>query len=662
MRKLELLAPAKNLECGIAAIDHGADAVYIGASHHGARAAAANSVGDITQLCRYAHLFGAKVYVTVNTLIYEDELEETEALIRLLKKAGADALLVQDLSTLKMSRDMALHASTQLDTRSVEKVQWLQSIGFKRVVLARELSVREIAEIHEKVPEVELEVFVHGALCVSYSGVCYASQACFGRSANRGECAQFCRMAYDLVDSDGKTIEHQRHLLSLKDLCQIDHLEELADAGACSFKIEGRLKDVDYVKNVVAAYSKALDKLVARRPNDYQRASRGKVTYFFEPDLKKTFTRGFTTYFLNGREPGIASLDTPKAIGEMVGHVKELGKDFITVSSTASFANGDGLCFFTTQHQNDSEGTQLIGFRVNRAVNNRLYPFKFPIGLHKGTVLYRNHDMTFERILSGKTAERKLPLHLIFGLTNDGFFLRTEVSGGDENDISGNIQKPVSVEISFEHQLAKQPQKDNIRKQLSKLGNTIFELDKLDIESGADKYFIPSSILSSLRHQLLELLENKNHFKISSDNSSKSSSESNDEPTKINEINRNNTTNAAPLESIAPAKFWQPEYRRYPYLYNISNSVSREFYRLAGLSNIVPAFELDKNEKGGTDGTPGNLLMQCRHCIRYTLGYCTKRGGKSPFWHEPLYLRLGDGRRFRLEFRCDECQMNVFSE
>ena len=352
---IELLAPAKNLQCGIAAIDHGADAVYIGASRFGARVAAGNSVADIAELCRYAHPFGAKVYVTVNTIIYDDELDDTRQLLEELEKAGADAILVQDSSLFTLHSSLTLHASTQTDNRTPEKVAWLRSLGFRRVVLARELSVDEIREIHRQVPDVELEVFVHGALCVSYSGQCYASQYCFGRSANRGACAQFCRLPFDLVDSNGQVIEQGRHLLSLKDLCLIDHLEELMEAGAVSFKIEGRLKDADYVKNVTAAYSQRLNQIIARHPERWQRASRGRCSYTFEPNLKKTFNRGFTTYFLHGRQPDIFSPDTPKALGEYVGKVKEIRRDSFNVAGTASFANGDGLCFFVEERGNEFE-------------------------------------------------------------------------------------------------------------------------------------------------------------------------------------------------------------------------------------------------------------------------------------------------------------------
>ena len=329
MRALELLAPAKNLEYGIAAIDHGADAVYIGASHFGARAAVGNSVEDIRKLCDYAHPFGVKVYVTVNTIIYDEELDQVRLLLQELNDAGVDAILVQDMAILTLLQDISLtsislHASTQTDNRTPEKVRWLRDIGFSRVVLARELSIEEIREIHRQVPDVELEVFVHGALCVSYSGLCYASQYCFCRSANRGECAQFCRMKFSLQDAKGREVVHDRYLLSLKDMNRIDHLEALVEAGATSLKIEGRLKDLSYVKNVTAAYSQRLNELIRRNPDRYCRSSLGFCSYAFTPDLNRTFNRGYTSYFLQGRQSDIASMDTPKAMGAFVGTVKEM--------------------------------------------------------------------------------------------------------------------------------------------------------------------------------------------------------------------------------------------------------------------------------------------------------------------------------------------------
>lgn len=649
MRTLELLAPAKNLECGIAAIDHGADAVYIGAPRFGARAAAGNSLDDIRRLCRYAHQYQAKVHVTVNTIIYDSELNDTLDMIRDLQEAGVDALLLQDMgvlyalqgkgpSAVDFTRTRELHSSTQCDTRSAEKVKWLQSLGFNRAVLARELSVKEISDIHQAVPDMDLEVFVHGALCVSYSGVCYASEKCFGRSANRGECAQFCRMKFNLLDSDNKEIEHQRHLLSLKDMCQIDNLEALADAGACSFKIEGRLKDAGYVKNVVSAYSQRLDEICRKHPQKYARPSFGRPRYEFEANLKKTFNRGFTNYFLKGRQPDIASFDTPKAIGEFVGKVKEIRGNSFNVASIASFTNGDGLCFINDEHE-------LEGFRVNRAQGNRLFPLKMPMNLRPGMGLYRNNDQAFEKILAGKTAERKIPVRITFSLYDEdghcGFSAEaqyvSEQGIGWSSDDSNYLGKGI---VAFEHNPAQKPQHDNIVRQLSKLGGTIYECREVEIKNQADNYFIPSSVLTELRRNLMEDIEK--NADISSE---------------IKTVS-NHLSNA---EGDNKVKVWQREYGKYGYLYNIANKSAHEFYKQHGMNHTENAFELSKTSIQGTK-TDDCLIMQCRHCIRYSLGYCVKRGGRKPIWKEPLYLELGDGRRFRLEFACNVCQMNIYSD
>ena len=604
---IELLAPAKNLQCGIAAIDHGADAVYIGASRFGARVAAGNSVADIAQLCRYAHPFGAKVYVTVNTIIYDDELDDTRQLLEELEQAGADAILVQDSSLFTLHSSLPLHASTQTDNRTPEKVAWLRSLGFRRVVLARELSVDEIREIHRQVPDVELEVFVHGALCVSYSGQCYASQYCFGRSANRGACAQFCRLPFDLVDSNGLVLEQGRHLLSLKDLCQIDHLEELMEAGAVSFKIEGRLKDADYVKNVTAAYSQRLNQIIARHPERWQRASRGRCTYTFEPNLKKTFNRGFTTYFLHGRQPDIFSPDTPKALGEYVGKVKEIRHDSFNVAGTASFANGDGLCFFLEERgKRGEEREMLCGFRVNRAVGNRLYPFKMPACLKPGMALYRNNDMEFERLMAGKTAERKLPLSMTLEAVEGGFRLN-------------------AIFFAAEHQQAQKPQHENIIRQLTKLGGTPYECHTVQLVPPGFNYFIPSSQLAEWRRQLVSSLQ---------------------QPVRVQGL-APALSEKVPMESYAHA-----------YLYNAANREARRFYAAQGVPGATSL------EAPVSQSLPSGeiLLMQCRHCLRYSLGCCVKNGGEKPYWKEPLYLVSGDGRRFRLEFDCRNCQMNVYGK
>ena len=591
MTRLELLAPAKNLECGLAAIDHGADAVYIGAPRFGARAAVGNSVDDIRQLCQYAHQFEARVYVTVNTLIYDDELSATQQLLQQLQEAGVDAVLVQDMALLRLTSHLTLHASTQTDNRTVEKVRWLRSLGFSRVVLARELSAQEIAVIHREVPDVELEVFVHGALCVSYSGICYASQHCFSRSANRGACAQFCRMKFDLLDADGRELEHQRHLLSLKDLNQSEHLDELILAGATSFKIEGRLKDVVYVKNVVAAYSQRLNAFIAKHPDEYQRSSKGHCSYSFTPNLSKTFNRGFTTYFLQGRKPDIFSPDTPKALGEFVGTVKELRRDSFNVAGTAAFANGDGLCFIDNNRE-------LQGFRVNRAEGNRLYPQQMPRSLRPGIALYRNNDQEFERLLSRPSSQRKIAVSLCLQPTADGFMLSGEGA---------------SVSIACEHQQAEKPQRENIQRQLSRLGGTIYECSDVILQPAEFNYFIPSSLLSDLRRSWVDAMMQKTQS-------------SHPEPRTFSE-------HSGPVVTTDP---------------NISNQLACQFY---GVSKPT-AYELRPD---------GRSLMQCRHCLRFSLGCCVKHGGVKPTWREPLFLRLGDGRRFRLEFNCQQCQMNVYA-
>lgn len=616
----------------MAAISHGADAVYIGADRFGARASAGNSVADIQALCQFAHQYGAKVYVTVNTIIYENELAATQELITRLAEVGVDALLVQDMATLamrrvalaKVGRVPLLHASTQMDNRTAEKVAWLRDLGFTRAVLARELSVDEIKAIHDAVPEVELEVFVHGALCVSYSGQCYASQRLFGRSANRGECAQVCRMSYDLVDADGRVVVKDRYLLSMRDLCLVDHLEELADAGASSFKIEGRLKDVDYVKNVVSAYSQRLNNIIKRRGNDYRRASWGRVEYDFQPDLAKTFNRGYTEYFLKGRQHGLPTMVTPKALGEFVGMVKDLRGDSFRVTGTAVFANGDGLCFVKDQADGMAQGELLEGFRVNRVDGNRLFPFHMPRGLRKGMALYRNNDVAFGKALSGDTARRVIPVSMEFGTTNDGFRLVMRVDAGAGKTLEW------AVETTFEHQQANRPQEDNIRKQLSKLGGTIFEAKDLTIDEDAKGLFIPSSVLAQLRRDAVAAYDNA-----------------------LEKTNKANDMDLARDQKTTdtPARFWSEEYRKYPYLFNVANHVSRAFYDAHGMSNLEPALETAEPRQC--------VAMQCRYCIRYELGFCVRRGGKKPEWREPLTLRLGDGRGFRLDFRCGECQMNL---
>ena len=622
MRKLELLAPAKDLKCGIAAIDCGADAVYIGAARFGARQAVGNSIDDINELCEYAHKFGCKVYVTVNTIIYDNELEDTQKLLNELGRIGVDAILVQDMgiTKLQLPQNVALHASTQTDNRSAEKVEWLARHNFDRVVLARELSLEEIRNIHRRVPQTELEVFVHGALCVSYSGVCYASEYCFGRSANRGACAQFCRMKFDLTDKDGNEIINQAHLLSLKDMCRIDSLEQLADAGVTSFKIEGRLKDINYVRNVTAAYSNQLNEIISRRGSEYERASSGVCDIRFTPNLNKTFNRGFTDYFLNGRTSDLASFYTPKAMGEYVGKVKEIRGNSFNVAGTTSFANGDGLCFINSNNE-------LEGFRINRAEGNRLFPLRMPRGLRKGIALYRNSDQLFEKELNGDNGQRKLGIRINIKASAEG--LHIEAKTCDEK-LHINLQKDISLEK------AQKSQVDNIKRQISKFGNTIFTVEDVIVEPTDFPWFIPNSILAEIRRQATDELMSR-----------LSEMSENQKDTKTKD-------QAQQLPDNGKVSFHSISSYQHPYMYNIANRLAHSFYEQEGMSDITPAFEIRK------PSSP--LVMQCRYCLRHELGQCKKSHKQSGLLKEPLHLRLADGRTFRLEFDCKKCQMNIYAD
>ena len=604
-RTIELLAPARNLECGIEAIKHGADAVYIGAGRFGARQAAGNSVEDIAQLAGFAHFYGAKVYVTVNTILKDSELADAEKLIWQLYEAGADALLIQDMAVLRMKLPpIALHASTQCDVRSADKVRFLAGCGFTRVVLARELSIDEIRSIHEACPDVELECFVHGALCVSYSGQCYASQYCFGRSANRGECAQFCRLKFDLTDSDDNVIIKGRHLLSLRDMNRMGSLEELMDAGVCSFKIEGRLKDVQYVKNVSAAYSQAIDKVLVRR-NEYVRASSGHSVAHFTPNVSRSFNRGFTSYFLHGRTDDIYSFGTPKSIGEKMGPVKEVGPGWLKVSGFKAFHNGDGLCFFNRQGE-------LEGYRVNRVEGNRVFLFLESTDMPSitaGTELYRNYDIEFEKVLSKESATRKIGVDILFREIPSGY----EVVMTDED---GYKARAVT---EWKKEDARTPQKDNIRTQLSKLGGTRFEAVDVEIQLEGER-FIPSSLLSDMRRSVAEKLESLR------------------------------------LESYTRPLPGTPATPHYPvkelsYLGNVMNAQARTFYQDHGVTKVDDAFEKSQPDSA--------TVMFCRHCIKYALGICNKNRKRDLKIQEPLFLTSQDGRRFRLKFDCSRCQMEI---
>lgn len=613
-RKIELLAPAKNLECGIEAVNHGADAVYIGAPRFGARAAAINSLEDIAALVKYAHLYNVRIYVTVNTILKEEELVETERMINELYRVGVDALIVQDMGITRLNLPpIPLHASTQMDNRTPEKVRFLSDAGFRQIVLARELSLQEVRTIHEACPETQLEVFVHGALCVSYSGQCYVSQACFGRSANRGECAQFCRLPFNLIDADGKTIVRDKHLLSLKDLNQSEVLEDLLDAGATSLKIEGRLKDVSYVKNVTAAYRQKLDAIFARR-KEYVRASSGACHFDFKPQLDKSFSRGFTNYFLQGRRQDIASFDTPKSLGEEMGTLKEQRGNYLTVAGVKPFHNGDGVCFLDEQNG-------LQGFRINRVDGNKLYPAGEVPHIKPRTRLYRNFDQDFERILVRKSSERKLAVNWELSDTSWGFAL----TATDEDD------NRVTLSFPYSKELARTPQAENLRTQLSKLGNTPFEVvnNVSDEASGlvlklSQNWFIPASVIADWRRRVIE---------------------------KLIAVRR--------ITYRRELAVWKPTRHAFPitsltYLGNVMNTAAKSFYLSHGVLSVEPAYEKQPVQNA--------VLMFCKHCLRYSMGWCpTHQKLRSPY-REPYYLVATDGKRFRLDFDCKHCQMKVVTE
>ena len=575
MSSLELLSPARNLDCGLAAVDHGADAVYIGAPRFGARVAAGNSIEDIRKLCDYAHQFGVKIYATLNTLLRPEELEQARQIAWELYHAGVDAFITQDEVFLRLAMPpVPLHASTQMDNRTKENVARLNGLGFNQVVLARELSLEQIKEIHQAVPKVRLEAFVHGALCVSYSGRCYASEYCFGRSANRGECAQFCRLPFSLEDAEGNTLIKDKYLLSLKDMNRQKYLEEMIDAGVRSFKIEGRLKDITYVKNVTASYRQALDDIMKRRP-EFVRSSFGTSTYTFQPDLSRSFSRSYTDYFLHGRTNDLASPDTPKSRGREVGRVKEVRNGCIIVSSTEVFSNGDGLCFF------DEEG-KLQGFRVNRAEGNHLYPAD-PLQtspsrarLKKGDLLWRSFDKQWEDLMSGKTAERRISARFLLEETEDGFRLTFTAEDGTNR----------SEEFPQEHQLSRTDQTASIKEVLSKLGDTPYTCTDVEIRF-TQPWFIPRSMLAEWRRKI------------------------------TNPINRPPLT--PPLRGENKIE---------------SLAIEGEVWR-------------------------GSPLMTCRFCLRHAWGWCKKENPNAP--RDPLFLVLGDGRRFRLEFDCKKCEMKVLS-
>ena len=603
MRPIELLSPAKDLACGIEAINHGADAVYIGSPKFGARSAAGNTIEDIKTLCAYAHRFRVKIYVALNTILTDEELPEAEKLIWELYEAGVDALIVQDMGITQLNLpDIALHASTQTDNRTAARVRFLEESGFTQVVLARELALNEIRAIKEETT-VPLEAFVHGSLCVSYSGQCYLSAALSGRSANRGECAQYCRLPYTMLDSEGAQVTKSRHLLSLKDMNRSEHLTAMLEAGISSLKIEGRLKDSSYVKNVTAYYRKKLDAIIKKYPERYTRASAGVTTFTFEPDLSKSFNRGFTDYYLRERNAEVSDFTTPKSIGEKVGTVKEIKGNSFTVAGFKQLNNGDGLAFF-------NESGVLEGFRVNKVDENRVFPLEMPAVKPK-TVLYRNYDHEFEKVLAHDTSERKIAVTMHLTDSETGFSL---VVKDEENN-------EITLDRPFNKELAKRDQEENMRTQLAKLGGTAFAAQTVTIAM-EQNWFMPSSVLADMRRQAIEQLEQLRC-----------------------------TTYKREAKGTATPNLSAPLNTELTYLGNVYNAKAKQFYAQRGVTQIAPAFEVESIKD-----VP---LMFTKHCLRYSMGWCpTYQTEKSPY-KEPFFLMYKD-TRIRLQFDCKNCQMLLF--
>ncbi len=614
---LELLAPARTAEIGIEAVNHGADAVYIGGPSFGARSSADNSVADIAGLVEYAHRYHARIYATLNTILRDDELAAARDLAWRFWNAGVDALIVQDMGLLELDLPpIQLHASTQCDIRTPAKARFLEDVGFSQLVLARELTLAEIAAVRAATT-VPLEFFIHGALCVAYSGQCYISHAQTGRSANRGDCSQACRLPYRVTDAKGRVIAHDKHVLSLKDNNQSDNLEALIDAGIRSFKIEGRYKDMGYVKNVTAHYRKLLDEILDRRP-ELARASSGHCVFTFEPDPEMNFNRGATDYFTRGRQDDIGAFDSPKNPGRPIGWVSKVGPDWVEIETGANLNNGDGLCYHDLRRD-------LVGLAINEAERvgenlwrvrpkDRVADLK---DLRAGTEINRNRDMSWQRVLEKKSAERRIGVWLRLAETADGFALT--LTDEDGHGATANLT------------LAKEAARDGaraetgLRENLGKLGATIFApIDiRLDL---SQPWFIPASAINQLRRDAVAALE---------------------------------SARLAGLERLSRAP--EKPAAVYPedtlsYLGNVFNTKARDFHARHGVKLIAAAYESHEE----TGDVP---LMITRHCVRYSLSLCPRQtrgvtGVHGTIKAEPLNLVNGD-EVLTLRFDCKACEMHV---
>lgn len=606
-RYIELLAPAKNEMIGIEAIRHGADAVYIGASAFGARSQAGNDIDSIKRLTDFAHQFDARIYCTVNTLVYDNELKAVEAMIHELYGAGVDALIVQDMSLLRLDLPpIALHASTQCDIRTPEKAQFLEHMGFAQLVLARELSLDEVEAIGQSV-SIPVETFCHGALCVSYSGRCQISQALRHRSANRGECAQLCRLSYDLEDIDGNKLLTSKHLLSLRDFNASDRLQQMINAGVSSFKIEGRLKDVDYVKNVVAYYRQALDSIISADDN-LERSSAGSSTLTFSPSLAKSFNRSFTHYFVDGRHPAngttMASIHTPKSQGEYLGKVASVSGNVITLDTKATVVNGDGLSFFNSSGSYD-------GFRVNKVVGDKLF-LKEKVDIKPGDKVYKTFDKAFNGTLSKPSATRTIALDFKLWTAGNRVCLKATDERG--------CMAVHSISLDNELQAVRQSQVERQQQVLSKLGGTIYTMRECVI---LGDFFIPASMLTTLRRETINMLERAHRCSQQRDRRKPE-----------------DKSFRFPYTTLASAD-------------NVANHIAESFYHEHGVKEIVPAIEC------GSTSIHNLPLMHTRYCLRRELGACLKDPVARHNLPSTLFLRNGK-TRLRIKCDCQNCEMKIY--
>ncbi|SNR89466.1 putative protease [Methylobacillus rhizosphaerae] len=612
-RHLELLAPARNADYGIAAINHGADAVYIGGPAFGARAKAENSVQDIARLVAHAHRYHAEVFVAFNTIFHDNELEAARQTAWQLYDAGVDALIVQDMGLLQMDiPPIQLHASTQTDIRTVEKAVFLDQVGFTQIVLAREMDLNTIRKVADAT-QCNLEFFIHGALCVAFSGQCYISHAHTGRSANRGECSQECRLPYTLEDSQGRILAKDKHLLSMKDNDQSANLRALADAGVSAFKIEGRYKDIAYVKNATAYYRQLLDEIIEDNPH-YRRASSGRAIFSFVPQPEKTFNRSTTEYFLHGRGEDVGAFDTPKFAGEEIGRVTKVGPDYFEVETSLELHNGDGVCFFDVHKE-------LTGMRINTVQGKRLYPNEMPADMRRNMKVYRNRDHAFLRLLEKDSAQRKIDVAMTLHETADGFALSMQ----DEDGFMAYVQ------TSAEKQPAEQVEKAqaNIRDNLAKLGNTEFSAGEVALDLKAS-WFIPNSVVNQLRREAVAQLQ----------------------ATRL--LGYERPVPGTPAEP--PAQYPQDTLS---YLSNVYNKKAHEFYEKHGVQAIAAAYEA--NEELGE--VP---VMITKHCLRYSFAMCPKEakgviGVQGTITAEPMTLISGKDR-ISLKFDCKRCEMHVMGK